>query len=126
MLVSVAFAHGPTLGGVHDPASHGVGRGRGTHEQHRNAAYKSLITELDEWKSAQALEDEAHEDLCDAAEASCSPARETRPRSRSRARARPCSRMLALDELDEQNASWLLDALLSCGPRIPQAMSDAA
>jgi hypothetical protein len=34
--------------------------------------------------------------------------------------------MLALDELDEQNASWLLDALLSCGPHIPQAMSDAA
>jgi hypothetical protein len=32
--------------------------------------------------------------------------------------------MLALDELDEQNASWLLDALLACGPRV--ALSDAA
>jgi hypothetical protein len=34
--------------------------------------------------------------------------------------------MLALDELDEQNASWLLDSLLSCGPRISEALSDAA
>jgi hypothetical protein len=34
--------------------------------------------------------------------------------------------MLALDELDEQNASWLLDALLSCGPRFKQPVSDAA
>ena len=34
--------------------------------------------------------------------------------------------MLALEELDEQNASWLLDALLSCGPRIPQALSGVA
>jgi hypothetical protein len=34
--------------------------------------------------------------------------------------------MLALEELDEQNASWLLDTLLSCGPRLPQAVSNAA
>jgi hypothetical protein len=34
--------------------------------------------------------------------------------------------MLALDELDEQNASWLLDALLSCGPEMSAALSDAA
>jgi hypothetical protein len=34
--------------------------------------------------------------------------------------------MLALDELDEQNASWLLDALLSCGPPVAQVLSDAA
>jgi len=29
-------------------------------------------------------------------------------------------------ELDEQNASWLLDSLLSCGPRMTEALSDAA
>jgi hypothetical protein len=32
--------------------------------------------------------------------------------------------MLALHELDEENASWLLDSLLACGPQV--ALSDAA
>jgi hypothetical protein len=92
----------------------------------RYAAYKSLITELDEWKSAHALEDEAHEDLCDAAEGLLL-ARVGDEAEEPLARASTTVLgMLALDELDEQNASWLLDALLSCGPRIPQAMSDAA
>ena len=92
----------------------------------RYAAYQSLVRELDEWKSAHALEDDAYDDLCDAAEGLLL-ARVGDEAEEPLARASTTVLgMLALDELDEQNASWLLDALLSCGPRIPQAMSDAA
>jgi hypothetical protein len=82
----------------------------------RYAAYRSLLRELDEWRFAQALESDAHEDLRDGDEAE-------EPLARA---STTVLGMLALDELDEQNASWLLDALLSCGPRLPQAVSDAA
>ena len=92
----------------------------------RYAAYRSLIAELDQWSSADALESDAHEDLRDAAEGLLL-AREGDDAEEPLARASTIVLgMLALDELDEQNASWLLDALLSCGPRVPQAMSDAA
>ena len=92
----------------------------------RYTAYRSLITELDEWRSAHALESEAHEDLRDAAEALLL-ARQGDEAEEPLARASTTVLgMLALDEMDEQNASWLLDALLSCGPRIPQAVGDAA
>jgi hypothetical protein len=92
----------------------------------RYAAYRSLLRELDEWKSMDALESEAHEDLRDAAEVLLL-ARAGDEAEEPLARASTTVLgMLALDELDEQNASWLLDALLSCGPRIPAAMSDAA
>lgn len=92
----------------------------------RYAAYRSLITELDEWMTADALESEAHEDLRDAAEALLL-ARGGDEAEEPLARASTTVLgMLALEELDEQNASWLLDSLLSCGPRIPQALSDAA
>jgi hypothetical protein len=94
--------------------------------EQRYAAYKSLVTELNEWKSADALESEAHDDLCDAAEGLLL-ARAGDEAEEPLARASTTILgMLALDELDEQNASWLLDALLSCGPRIPEALSDAA
>jgi len=94
--------------------------------EQRYAAYKSLVTELGEWKSAHALESEVHEDLCDAAEGLLL-ARAGHEAEEPLARASTTVvGMLALDELDEQNASWLLDALLSCGPRIPHALSDAA
>jgi hypothetical protein len=94
--------------------------------EQRYAAYKSLVTELDEWKSAHALESEAHEDLCDAAEGLLL-ARAGDEAEEPLARASTTVLgMLALDELDEQNASWLLDALLSCGPQIPTALSGAA
>ena len=85
--------------------------------RHRYAAYRSLIAELHEWKSARALEEKVHEELCDAAEEAEEPLAHA---------STTVLGMLALDELDEQNASWLLDALLSCGPPIPQAMSTAA
>jgi hypothetical protein len=92
----------------------------------RYAAYRSLVTELQEWRAAHALEEEAHEDLRDAAEALLL-AREGEEAEEPLARASTTVLgMLALDELDEQNASWLLDALLSCGPRMPQAIGDAA
>jgi hypothetical protein len=94
--------------------------------EQRYAAYKSLVTELNEWKLANALESEAHEDLCDAAEGLLL-ARAGDEAEEPLARASPTVLgMLALNELDEQNASWLLDAMLSCGPRIPKALSDAA
>jgi hypothetical protein len=98
----------------------------GTMNAQRYAAYRSLITELDEWRTAHALDSDAHEYLRDAAEGLLL-AREGEDVEGPLARASTTVLgMLALDELDEQNASWLLDALLSCGPRIPQAMSDAA
>jgi hypothetical protein len=92
----------------------------------RYTAYRSLVAELDEWKSARALEAEAHDDLCDAAEGLLlARAGEEAEEPLARASTTVLG-MLALDELDEQNASWLLDALLSCGPRLTEAMSDAA
>jgi hypothetical protein len=93
---------------------------------HRYAAYRSLIAELDEWRSAHALESEAHEDLRDAAEAlllARGGAEAEEPLARA---STTVLGMLALDEMDEQNASWLLDTLLSCGPRVPQAVDAAA
>ena len=91
----------------------------------RYAAYRSLIAELDECSSADALESDAHEDLRDAAEGLLL-AREGDEAEEPLARASTTVLgMLALDELDEQNASWLLDALLSCGPRIAPALSAA-
>jgi hypothetical protein len=94
--------------------------------QQRYAAYRSLVTELDEWKSACALEPETHEELCDAAEGLLlSRAGDEAEEPLARASTTVLG-MLALDELDEQNASWLLDALLSCGPRMTQVLSDAA
>jgi hypothetical protein len=92
----------------------------------RYTAYRSLVRELNEWRSAEALEAEAHSDLCDAAEGLLLArvgGEAEEPLSRA---STTVLGMLALDELDEQNASWLLDALLSCGPRHEPAMSDAA
>lgn len=95
-------------------------------DQQRYAAYRSLVTELDEWKSARALEAEAHDDLRDAAEGLLL-ARAGDEAEEPLARASTTVLgMLALDELDEQNACWLLDTLLSCGPRMSEALSDAA
>jgi len=92
----------------------------------RYMAYRALLAELDEWRAADALEHEAHEDLRDAAEGlllSRAGADAEEPLARASA---TVLGMLALEELDEQNASWLLDSLLSCGPRVPRALSDAA
>jgi hypothetical protein len=95
-------------------------------DSQRYTAYRSLVAELAEWKSARALEAEAHDDLRDAAEGLLL-ARAGDEAEEPLARASTTVLgMLALDELDEQNASWLLDALLSCGPRLAGAMSDAA
>ena len=94
--------------------------------QQRYAAYRSLVTELDEWKSARALEAETHEELCDAAEGLLL-ARGADDAEEPLARASTTVLgLLALDELDEQNASWLLDAMLSCGPEMARALDRAA
>lgn len=94
--------------------------------QQRYAAYRSLVAELNEWKSASALEPETHEELCDAAEGLLL-ARAGDDAEEPLARASTTVLgMLALDELDERNASWLLDTLLCCGPPMTEALSDAA
>jgi hypothetical protein len=92
--------------------------------QQRYYAYRSLLTELGEWRTMEALEAGTYDELCDAAEGlllSRAGAEAEEPLARA---STAVLGMLALNELDEQNASWLLDALLACGPRV--ALSDAA
>jgi hypothetical protein len=96
--------------------------------QQRYFAYRSLRAELDEWRSTAALESQTYDDLCDAAEGlllARAGAEAEEPLSRASS---TVLGMLALDELDEPNASWLLDAMLACGPRVPLAepVGDAA
>ena len=94
--------------------------------ERRYATYRSLLAELDEWRSAGLLAAEAHQDLRDSAEGlllSRHGVEAEEPLARASA---TVLGMLALDELDEENASWLLDSLLSCGPRLHQPVSDAA
>ena len=96
--------------------------------QQRYAAYRQLICELREWRSSEALEARTHEVLCDAAEGLLL-ARDGDDAEEPLARASSTVLgLLALDELDERNASWLLDCLLACGPKPPadEALSDAA
>ncbi|HET8822529.1 MAG TPA: hypothetical protein VFM57_13350 [Thermoleophilaceae bacterium] len=92
--------------------------------QQRYAAYRQLVAELREWRSTDALESGTHEELCDAAEGLLL-ARDGDDAEEPLARASSTVLgLLALEELDEENALWLLDCLLACGPRIPVA--DAA
>jgi hypothetical protein len=92
--------------------------------QQRYFAYRSLLAELGEWRLSAALARETHEELCDAAEGLLlSRAGEEAEEPLARASTTVLG-MLALHELDEQNASWLLDSLLACGPQV--ALSDAA
>jgi hypothetical protein len=96
--------------------------------QHRYAAYRHLVSELGEWRSSEALEAGTHEELCDAAEGLLL-ARDGDDAEEPLARASSTVLgLLALDELDEENASWLLDCLLACGPKVPvaEALGDAA
>ena len=94
--------------------------------QQRYSAYRSLVTELDEWRSARALDAEAHVGLCDAAEGLLLARGGDEAEEPLAHASTTVLGMLALDELDEQNASWLLDAMLSCGPQLPQALGRAA
>jgi hypothetical protein len=92
----------------------------------RYIAYRSLVIELDAWQARRGLQPSAHEELCDAAEGMLL-ARGGEEAEEPLARASTTVLgMLALDELDERRAAWVLDALLACGPPIPQALSDAA
>ena len=86
--------------------------------QQRYFAYRSLLAELGEWRGAEALEDETYDELCDAAEGLLlSRVGEEAEEPLARASTTVLG-MLAVEQLDEQNASWLLDALLACGPRV--------
>ena len=92
--------------------------------QQRYFAYRSLLAELGEWRLSAALEPETHAELTDAAEGLLlARAGEEAEEPLARASTTVLG-MLALHELDEQNASWLLEALLACGPQV--ALSDAA
>ena len=92
--------------------------------QQRYFAYRSLLAELGEWRVSSALDSETYDELCDAAEGLLlSRAGEEAEEPLARASTAVLG-MLALEELDEQNASWLLDSLLACGPQV--ALSDAA
>jgi hypothetical protein len=92
--------------------------------QQRYFAYRSLLTELAEWRSADALEGDTYDELQDAAEGLLLSRAGTEAEEPLARASTAVLAMLALDQLDEQNASWLLDALLACGPRV--ALSDAA
>lgn len=96
--------------------------------QHRYAAYRHLVTELGEWRSTGALDLSTHSELCDAAEGLLlSRGGEDAEEPLARASSTVLG-LLAMDELDEENASWLLDCLLACGPKVPvaEALGDAA
>lgn len=84
----------------------------------RYLAYRSLLSELTHWRAEDSLESHAHDDLRDAAEGLLL-AREDGDAEESLARASTTVLgLLAADELPERDASWLLDALLACGPRV--------
>ena len=92
--------------------------------QQRYFAYRSLLAELGEWRLSAGLETDTYDELCDAAEGLLlSRAGEEAEEPLARASTTVLG-MLSLNELDEQNASWLLDALLACGPQV--ALRDAA
>ena len=83
-----------------------------------------MLSELREWHATEALEADTYDELCDAAECLLlSRAGEEAEEPLARASTAVIG-MLAVHELDEQNASWLLDSLLACGPRV--ALSEAA
>jgi hypothetical protein len=92
--------------------------------QQRYLAYRSLLSELGEWRSAEALGESAYDELRDAAEGLLLSRAGTEAEEPLTRASTAVLEMLAIDELDEQNASWLLDALLACGPRV--ALTDAA
>jgi hypothetical protein len=94
--------------------------------QRRYIAYRSLVVELDEWRATRGLQPAAHEELSDAAEGMLL-ARAGRDADEPLARASTTVLgMLALDELDQDRAAWVLDALLACGPPISQPLTEAA
>jgi len=91
--------------------------------QQRYAAYRSLISELDEWRSVNALEAGTHSDLRDAAEGLLLARRGDDAEEPLARASTTVLALLAVDELDEPNASWLLDSLLACGPLLPSLRS---
>lgn len=87
----------------------------------RYSTYLSLLSDLDEWHDSGVLEADAYENLRDAAEGLLlarggDEAEEPLARASSTVLG-----LLVSEDLGEENASWLLDSLLSCGPRVPVA-----
>jgi hypothetical protein len=81
--------------------------------QQRYFAYRSLLSELGEWRLSAALETDTYDELCDAAAGLLlSRAGEAAEEPLARASTTVLG-LQALQELDEQNASWLLDEMLA-------------
>jgi hypothetical protein len=95
-------------------------------DRQRYSAYRLLVSELDEWRSASALEAEAHDDLCDAAEGLLLARRGEEAEESLAHASTTVLGLLALEELDQENASWLMDSLIACGPHVPAPVGDAA
>jgi hypothetical protein len=98
-----------------------------THQ--RYTAYRLLLAELDEWHSGRALGDEAHSELCDAAEGLLLARRGMEAEEPLARASSTVLAMLAVNDLDEPHAARLLDRLLACGPRFrpaPETLSRAA
>jgi hypothetical protein len=94
----------------------------------RYTAYLLLLSELDDRRSANALDEEAHTELRDAAEGLLLARHGVEAEEPlARASATVLS-MLAVDDIEEPDAAWVLDRLLACGPSIRRAdtLSDAA
>lgn len=96
--------------------------------EQRYMAYRSLVSELDEWHSSDLLEAQAHDNLRDAAEGLLLARRGVEAEEPLARASTTVLGLLSGDELDEENASWLLDSLLACGPRafVAQPLGDAA
>ena len=94
----------------------------------RYMAYRSLVSELAEWRAAEMLDPDAHAELRDAAEGLLLARRGAEAEEPLARASTTVLAMLAVDDLDEPNASWLLDSLLSCGPRaqVAEPVGDAA
>jgi len=96
--------------------------------EQRYMAYRSLISELDEWHSCELLETRAHDNLRDAAEGLLLARRGAEAEEPLASASSTVLGLLSAEDLDEENASWLLDSLLACGPRafVAQPLGDAA
>lgn len=94
----------------------------------RYTAYRSLVSELDEWRSSKALEPDTHAELRDSAEALLL-ARRGDEAEEPLARASSAAvGLIAADALDERDAAWLLESMLACAPRVhaAQPLPDSA
>jgi hypothetical protein len=94
----------------------------------RYMAYRSLISELADWRAADALAAEPHEELRDAAEGMLLARARAEAEEPLTSASATVLELLASDGLEGPDASWILDTMLACGPQATAAepLSDAA